>query len=371
MSSDHDRPLVDRDDLLARVDLEALLDSLEGGAAGRRRWHCPDRDHSDEHPSVSVHVSADGVARWRCWSGGHGGTAIDAVVAARGVDVGEAMRWLAAHYGSLPVREQRPVPPVAPVGHPDPVVARYAAQASKLLWSAAGAPQREWLAGRGLRPEVLRANGVGADPGRRFLPRPRGLPGGWPAVVYPSADPDGTVVYLQARYLDPPQHRSKYDNPSAQLAANPRLAWAQPIGRPQPGLLVVCEGTADALVAAQGGFHAVGVLGAAYPDRRVADGITLARRRHERLGGTVLVCFDGDAPGRVGAVRLTELLDERNVPTATCPLPDGADLTSWALSEPAWARQLADHAATGRDTAPTSASVSLSADRSISIGGIR
>ena len=77
---------------------------------------------------------------------------------------------------------------------------------------------------------MLRANAVGADPGRRCLPRPKGLPGGWPAVVYPSLTPTGELTYLQARYLDPPANRSKYDNPSARLAANPRLAWTRPVG---------------------------------------------------------------------------------------------------------------------------------------------
>ena len=40
-------------------------------------------------------------------------------------------------------------------------------QVPRSLWTKAGEPQREWLASRGLRPEVLRANRVGADPGRR------------------------------------------------------------------------------------------------------------------------------------------------------------------------------------------------------------
>ena len=36
---------IDRDDLLARVDLAQLLDALTTGHSrdGRRRWHCPDR----------------------------------------------------------------------------------------------------------------------------------------------------------------------------------------------------------------------------------------------------------------------------------------------------------------------------------------
>src|SRR3954451_4057484 len=169
MDQRSDRPFghVDRDELLACVDLEALLDALVEPADTRRRWHCPERDHPDEHPSVSVRVSPDGVQRWRCWSGGHGGTAIDAAVAARGLDTGGAIRWLAASYATLQPVARRDPTPLAPFGHPDPAVATYAQRAATFLWTKAGEPQRAWLAERGLEPEVLRANRVGADPGRR------------------------------------------------------------------------------------------------------------------------------------------------------------------------------------------------------------
>ena len=52
------RRRVDRDELLARVDLRALLDALTGAAGERGRWHCPDRDHPDAHPSVTVGVDS-------------------------------------------------------------------------------------------------------------------------------------------------------------------------------------------------------------------------------------------------------------------------------------------------------------------------
>ena len=113
-----------------------------------------------------------------------------------------------------------------------PAVADYVQRAERLLWTAGrhGAARRGW-------PrvvwdeEVLRRNRVGADPGRRFLPRPKGLPGGWPAVVYPSLSPGGSVTYLQARYLDPPAGRYKYDNPARSWPPTP--GWlAAPRRRP-------------------------------------------------------------------------------------------------------------------------------------------
>ena len=82
--SDGDHP-IDRDELLARTDLAQVLDALTTGHGDghRRTWNCPEPDHPDVHPSVTIHTDRHGVQRWRCWSGGHGGTAIDAVIAAR------------------------------------------------------------------------------------------------------------------------------------------------------------------------------------------------------------------------------------------------------------------------------------------------
>ena len=74
---------IDRNELLRSIALERVLDSLSGPAERNRRWHCPDLQHPDHHPSVTVTTGHDGIQRWRCWSGGHHGTAIDAVMAAQ------------------------------------------------------------------------------------------------------------------------------------------------------------------------------------------------------------------------------------------------------------------------------------------------
>lgn len=337
---------VDRDELLSRVDLPALLDALCGAAGERGRWHCPDRDHPDAHPSVTVSVDGAGVQRWRCWSGGHHGTAIDAVVAAHRVSVGDAMRWLADRDGSWPIESPTAASgaasaPPPPAGVPGRAVVEYVQRAERLLWTPAGAAQREWLTSRGLDEEVLRVNRVGADPGRRFLPRPKGLPGGWPAVVFPALSPGGTVTYVQARYLDPPPGRDKYDNPARRHASNPRVAWLHPVGPARPGLLVVTEGVADGLVAAQAGFATVGVLGSQYPDARVVEAITATIERSPRLdGSTVVVCFDADRAGRAGAERLCALLGERDVPHRAVSPPEGLDLTAWAARDAEWPSRL-------------------------------
>jgi hypothetical protein len=214
----------------------------------------------------------------------------------------------------------------------------YAQRCEKLLWSGTGRGVRDWLNDRGLGDDVLRVNRVGADPGRRFLPRAKGLPGGWPAAVFPALDRYGAIAYFQARFLQPPDGRDKYDNPSRQWASNPRMAWARPpttVDR-RDGLLVVAEGIPDALIAAQAGFAAVGVLGSMYPDARVADEIASYARDH---AVAVAVCFDCDLSqsGAKGASRLVELLDDRSVwSVANVVPPDRMDLSDWAAVSDDW-----------------------------------
>ena len=184
----------------------------------------------------------------------------------------------------------------------------------QLLWTKAGEPQREWLASRGLRPEVLRANRVGADPGRRYLPRPKGLPGGWPAVVYPCAVTDrrASPTCRPATWSRRPTGPSTTTRPPAWP---PTRGWRGPTRRAHhDGGSSCAKAPPTRLIAAQAGFAAVGVLGATYPDR--------PRRRRDRRrwppaprtgaapGGRLLRRRPGRRDRRL---ELVELLTERDI----------------------------------------------------------
>ena len=331
---------IDRNDLLARVDLVSVLDGLSPGQGhGRgRQWHCPSPSHEDIRPSVKVQIDSSGTQRWRCWSGGESGTAIDAVMSARSMPVGEAIRWLNDNHAHLEVLPRRAAPESRPVGQPAREAVDYVARCEKLLWSGSGRSVHDWLHQRGLGDDVLRVNKVGADPGRRFLPRPKGLPGGWPAAVFPALDRVGGVAYFQARFLDPPEGRDKYDNPSRRWAANPRVAWTSVPDSVEGrrGVLVVAEGAPDALMAAQAGFASVAVLGSMYPDSRVADAIAGFVRDNDVA---VAVCFDCDVSesGAKGATKLIGLLAERGVTNIENVVPpQGMDLSDWASVTDEW-----------------------------------
>jgi hypothetical protein len=218
-------------------------------------------------------------------------------------------------------------------------VARYAHACERILWTHTGDPLREWLHARGLGDDILRANHVGADPGRTMLRRQRGLPyGATPAVTFPALDPAGQVRYLQARYLNPAPDGPKYDNPAGYLGSNPRAAWTIPIGSGSGDALVVCEGIPDALTAAQAGYPSVGILGAQYPDASIGHRIASAA---ERLQLPVVAVIDADPAGRLWGERLAHHIHEAGGSVHLVEPPTaGLDLNDWARQDPAWTRQV-------------------------------
>ena len=338
-----DRPHWSIEDVLARTELSSLLDQVSTPATETirgRRWHCPIEGHDDQHASVTMHTDHHGHERWRCWSGDetHRGDAIDLAMVTQHTNRAEAIDWLASRAHMTPDRplpaivQRRPTAPAIVGLHPS--VDGYAHACERILWQRGGEPVRAWLADRGLGNDVIRANHVGADPGRRFLPRKRGLPHGHSvAAVFPAHDPGGNLRYLQTRYLDPGDG-PKYDNPASALGTNPRLAWTTPVGIVADPVLIVCEGIPDALSAAQAGLDSVAVLGAQAPDRVVA--MRLATHAEE-TGHALVAIPDQDPAGHDWVSRLaTHLADHGHGLLVVDPPGEGLDLNAWALDEPGW-----------------------------------
>jgi hypothetical protein len=213
-------------------------------------------------------------------------------------------------------------------------VVRYAQACERILWTSTGTPVRDWLHARGFNDALLRANHVGADPGRRVMPRRRGLPyGASLAAVLPALDPGGDIHYVQARYLEP-VGSDKYDNPAGALGSNPRLAWTRtPQADPRPGVLLICEGIPDALTAAGAGYTAAGILGSQAPDERVATRLARHAEHHQQH---LVAIIDADPAGRAWGDHLTNLLAASGHQLNVLEPPNGHDLNSWALREPSW-----------------------------------
>lgn len=114
---------------------------------------------------------------------------------------------------------------------PDPVplspdVVRYVEACASILWKPAGRPVLDYLVSeRGLEPEVLRLNRVGADPGPDVLHQARELPHGGVGAVFPVLDRTGEVAYCQTGDT----WRRARDR--REFATTPPAAFAKPAGR--------------------------------------------------------------------------------------------------------------------------------------------
>jgi DNA primase len=339
--------LVDRAEVLDRIDLAELATEICGEPVGRGRstkWRCPNPAHPDQHPSMGLYESKQGHLRWKCHSCGEGGTAVDLLMISSKLTAGQALRELAACAGlhaidnSAPSHPRRLAPAAVTTPRParatasrpaGPVIEQFVAQAADLLWQPIGDGARRHLQRRGLTPPILRANRVGFDPGPRQLARPAGLPRFGPGIVYPVLDPtSGAATYYQVRYLGSTASTRKYDQPVTDVAANPTVAHIRNPTPPSPRTLVVCEGIPDALTAAHTGLAAVAVLGATHQPDALAAQLTQAPP-----GTVFLVAFDTDRTGTVAAYRLAAHLAQHGAVVARFA-PAAPDLNAWWQADP-------------------------------------
>lgn len=159
---------------------------------------------------------------------------------------------------------------------------------------------------------MLVENRIGADLGPRTQSRPDGMPR-VAGIVLPAIENDH-AVYAQIRVPHPEPDRPRYLNPTSDLATNPRISRARPVGT-RHREVVVTEGAIDALSAAAN-FRAIAVLSATYGDEAVAA--SLAKLPHP-----LVIAFDADDAGPAGAHRLASLLEARQRPPVVVDLEHG------------------------------------------------
>lgn len=345
------------------MDLGDLADTLLGPRHPRTRsWRCPNPAHSQtgRTPPVSIFTGRAGRQRWHCHGCGEGGTAIDlAIRAGTAADVREAIEWLADRGGVLPDatahlsrvarRPAVPSPPAGPDADAVRAMAEYVQACAANLFIPEGRSVRRWLTDeRAIPAEVLRSESVGADPGPVRLPRPEGLPRGFPAAVFP-VRVDGHVVFTQSRLI---RHRDRrWLNPRSDLAPNPRVAVLGHT-RGGKGPLVVTEGMLDGLSVVAGGHRAAALLGATLATDETIDKI---RRASEQ----VVVATDNDDAGRRARDNLQAGLAAHGVQVSELAIPERFnDLNDWHReARDNWPRTLgsAIHLATHEHAAPPAA----------------
>ena len=321
-------------EILDRTDLAELLTSLSGpptGTGRAARWSCCSADHQDVNPSVSMFVDRKGVERWRCWSGGHAGTAIDAVMIGHNQDVTGALKWLQERAGQFPDPPVRQPTPQTTSRALSAELRTWAINCEHRLWRPEGDNARAWLHQRGLTDDILRANRIGFDPGSHVAPRPRGLPR-WRGVTVCSFDRSGALAYVQVRNLDG-QALSKYSNPTPQHGNLPPVTF--PRGAPAAGPVVVAEGVLDGLIVTQTGHRCAALISTSSITSANTSPAAELIRAHAN-GQPIVLALDGDTAGRAATARLrTQLAD---TPLQVLRIPDHEDLTTLhtARKEQSW-----------------------------------
>jgi DNA primase len=227
------------------------------------------------------------------------------------------------------------------------LLARTAAYYERYLWNSTEAARaRDYLQGRGLSEEALRAFRVGYAPSAwdrvllasrhgAFSERElyetglaqRSQENGRPydrfrgRIMFPLADLRGRVLGFGARAMREEQ-KPKYLNTSDNdVYHKGRHLYGADLARAaatKAGEAIVCEGYTDVIALHQAGFeNAVGLMGTALTEEQVGE--------LGRLAQTVLLALDADSAGQEAMLKAARLAARRKLELRVVELPAGAD----------------------------------------------
>ncbi len=306
------------DELRARTTLSALIGRTTKITKAGREYKACCPFHNEKTPSFTIN---DEKGFYHCFGCGAHGDAIRWMTDQRGLGFMDAVKELADTAGM-------------PVPSPDPKAAAKAERANSLydVMNAAqdwfvqqfqgldGSEARAYCEKRGLKPETLKAFGIGfapdsksrlkealtqfgveklvesglliavedKDPYDRFRGR----------LMIPIRDPRGRVIAFGGRILGvgEPKYLNSPDTPLFDKGRTLyNLDKASPASRATNRVIVV-EGYMDVIALAQAGFgEAVAPLGTALTEQQIA--------MLWRMVPKPLLCFDGDAAGQKAAFR--------------------------------------------------------------------
>jgi DNA primase len=329
----------------AVVDAADMVEVVSGRTALRRAGarytgRCP--FHEERTPSFSVNA-ADKL--YHCFGCGKGGDVITFVRETENLDFAGAVEWLAERFRvAIEYEESSPQQEEARKRRDrlhallDQATSFY----ERHLWeTAAGAPVREYLAGRGLGEEICRAFRLGLSPGTGLAAKARekgftteelraaGLTNArgndyFPQrLMFPLADARGRVVGFQARKLheDDPLRGKYVNSPEGELFHKSAILYGLHLSRAaiaKQERAVVVEGNTDVIALRQAGFEpVVASMGTALTGRQLKELQRLTRRLY--------LCFDSDAAGEEATLRGMEAATSLGLDVRVVTLPPGQD----------------------------------------------
>jgi DNA primase len=309
-------------------------------AGARYTGRCP--FHEERTPSFSVNA-ADKL--YHCFGCGKGGDVITFVRETENLDFADAVEWLAERF-RVTLEYEATSPRLEESRRRrerlHAVLDQAASFYERHLWeSAAGAPVRAYLDGRGLGEAICREFRLGLSPGTGLaekasqkgftadelrgagLTNARGSDYFPQRLMFPLADARGRIVGFQARKLrDDDPLRGKYVNsPEGELFHKSAILYGLHLARTaiaKQERAVVVEGNTDVIALRQAGFEpVVASMGTALTDRQLKELQRLTRRLY--------LCFDSDAAGEEATLRGMELAVTLGFDVRVVTLPKGQD----------------------------------------------
>jgi DNA primase len=302
--------------------------------------------HEERTPSFSVEPQEK---LYHCFGCGVGGDVIKFVEEKEGLGFAEAVEILADRYGVELEREQEDPRAEARRQHRrrlEQLLERAAAFYANFLWeSSEAAKAREYLAGRGLGEEVLRAFGVGYAPSAwdKILVRgqqagfsveelrgvglvQRGRSGGEydrfrERIMFPIRDRRGRTLGFGGRAMRSDQGAKYVNTAETDFFHKSQMLYGVDRAKAaiaKAGRAVVVEGYTDVLALHQAGIEeAVGVMGTAITDDQVAA-----------LSGMVdevVLALDADSAGQEAMLRAQRVAAGRRMRLRVAAMPAGED----------------------------------------------
>ena len=298
--------------------------------------------HEERTPSFSVNAQEK---LYYCFGCQRGGDVITFVKETEQLDFAEAVEWLAERF-RVTLEYEETSPRIEESRRRRDRLYALLEQATSFyerhLWdTAAGAPVRAYLEGRGLHEPICREFRLGLSPGTGLarkaqqkgftrdelraagLTNARGNDYFPQRLMFPLADARGRIVGFQARRLhDNDPLRGKYVNsPEGELFHKSAVLYGLNLARTavaKQERAVVVEGNTDVIALRQVGFEpVVASMGTALTEQQLKELQRLTRR--------VYLCFDSDAAGESATLRGMELAAQRGFDIRVVTLPPGTD----------------------------------------------
>jgi DNA primase len=313
---------------------------LRRASGSRYTGRCP--FHEEKTPSFSVNPVEK---LYYCFGCGKGGDVISFVRETENLDFVGAVEWLAERF-RVPIEVEEASPRVDAERKRRErlyaVLDQTAAYFERLLWDGeAGAPVREYLAGRGLGEDVTKEFRLGLAPGKGLadkakdrgftldelksagLVTTRGTDYFPQRLMFPLADARGRVLGFQARKLheDDPLRGKYVNSPEGDLFHKGSILYGLHLAKAaisKQDFAAVVEGNTDVIALRQAGFEpVVASMGTALTERQL--------RELGRITKKVFLCFDADAAGQEATLRGMELAASQGFDVKVVTLPSGQD----------------------------------------------